>query len=722
MRKLIAATRRSCCRQSSFSRRSRERAESQRTDRGQGRNALRRTIPVDPTAIQASSERSERALRRGQRARSPKRPPASPRPWPRPRRWNRSAKASTASGTRVRRLLHHPLGPRRTEPAKRLLGDPRQRTSTSVGGCQYQLDEGDEVLWVWDAFKQRRPSPSSPKQPTTEGRGRPGTVAERQTVRGRSRAYTDEGTKTCPAKTPSRDRLRTLPGRRRRAGRSERERVPAGRHASPETVVTDAGGKATSPSRRRGSTGSRRRSARPGWKRRWSARTGSKSACGESAANAKRCADSGLVGGRREAAGRTAAGASGGGRHRVTAPAATPGPKVGRRSRRVEADHAAARPRPPRRRPGRGQLDGHRPRRRGEELDDLLAHASARRGPLGPGRAARRRRRRRCGCRGVTATSCGSRSPTSPARPRPSASARWRSPVRRTAARQGADSWHRRCRAPSSPARRPGCAADPAGHQALIDSTVRYLQETPERTAASPSRARADPEHQRLGGAGAGRGGDQPARPGPLRRRLRLRLPRSALRRRLPEEIARPQIAITALERELLVVDATGTDPHDFAGHDLAGEILARQLPDGSFPYVPGGEGQNRTTRSSRSWRSARSRNRRSKRRSTRAAGWVVQGRRTATAAGTTAGEGRRASEVDMTGAAIEALVAAGRRRNGSPRPKRAAGSATSTPRSSPTAASRDLPRRRRIERRLDRLGGAGDLGCGRRSRNLGRR
>ena len=28
-------------------------------------------------------------------------------------------------------------------------------TFTNVGGCQYQLDEGDEVLWVYDAFSGR---------------------------------------------------------------------------------------------------------------------------------------------------------------------------------------------------------------------------------------------------------------------------------------------------------------------------------------------------------------------------------------------------------------------------------------------------------------------------------------------------------------------------------------------------------------------------------------
>jgi hypothetical protein len=38
----------------------------------------------------------------------------------------------------------------------------------------------------------------------------------------------------------------------------------------------------------------------------------------------------------------------------------------------------------------------------------------------------------------------------------------------------------------------------------------------------------------------------------------------------------------TDFERELLVVDAAGTSPHDFGGGDLAGEILKRQIATGS--------------------------------------------------------------------------------------------------------------------------------------------
>jgi prenyltransferase beta subunit len=49
----------------------------------------------------------------------------------------------------------------------------------------------------------------------------------------------------------------------------------------------------------------------------------------------------------------------------------------------------------------------------------------------------------------------------------------------------------------------------------------------------------------------------------------------------------------TDFERELLVVDASGTSPHDFGGVDLAGELLARQILQGAeaggFPHVAAG-------------------------------------------------------------------------------------------------------------------------------------
>lgn len=57
-------------------------------------------------------------------------------------------------------------------------------------------------------------------------------------------------------------------------------------------------------------------------------------------------------------------------------------------------------------------------------------------------------------------------------------------------------------------------------------------------------------------------------------------------------ELCGSAICTTAFERELLVVDASGTSPEDFGGVDLVGELLARKLPDGSFPFVPGSQGE----------------------------------------------------------------------------------------------------------------------------------
>jgi prenyltransferase beta subunit len=60
----------------------------------------------------------------------------------------------------------------------------------------------------------------------------------------------------------------------------------------------------------------------------------------------------------------------------------------------------------------------------------------------------------------------------------------------------------------------------------------------------------------------------------------------------LHQELCKPIICTTSLERELLVADAAGTSPHDYGGIDLISELLARELPDGSFPFVPGGHGE----------------------------------------------------------------------------------------------------------------------------------
>jgi hypothetical protein len=125
----------------------------------------------------------------------------------------------------------------------------------------------------------------------------------------------------------------------------------------------------------------------------------------------------------------------------------------------------------------------------------------------------------------------------------------------------------------------------------------------------------------------------------------------------LLEEIAKPEIATTALERELLVVDTSGTDPHHFAGHDLVAEIIARQGADGSLPYVPTGEGQINDGAFG-ILALAPVKEPEAQAAVSKAAGWLL------TEADADGGFNWRAkglaSEADLTGAAIEALVAAG--------------------------------------------------------------
>ena len=126
----------------------------------------------------------------------------------------------------------------------------------------------------------------------------------------------------------------------------------------------------------------------------------------------------------------------------------------------------------------------------------------------------------------------------------------------------------------------------------------------------------------------------------------------------------------TELERVLLVVDASGTSPHNFGGVDLVDEILGRQLSDGSFPHEVGAKtaGMNDTIFailalslvSEPAVQAAVQ----------RAATWLESEQNTdgswpavcpKTAITTCAENGPERGEVDMTGAAIQALNAAGR-------------------------------------------------------------
>jgi prenyltransferase beta subunit len=135
----------------------------------------------------------------------------------------------------------------------------------------------------------------------------------------------------------------------------------------------------------------------------------------------------------------------------------------------------------------------------------------------------------------------------------------------------------------------------------------------------------------------------------------------------------------TDYERELLVVDATGTSPTDFGGVNLIGEILQRQLTqpganDGAFVHDAGSSepemndtvfailalspihepGVEAAVQTAAEW---------VEREQDCDHGWPATAHRTGGACPTGGGKllGEPESEVDMTGAAIQALNAAGR-------------------------------------------------------------
>jgi hypothetical protein len=119
-----------------------------------------------------------------------------------------------------------------------------------------------------------------------------------------------------------------------------------------------------------------------------------------------------------------------------------------------------------------------------------------------------------------------------------------------------------------------------------------------------------------------------------------------------------PTACTTTFERELMVVNATGTDPRDFGGVDLVGELLARARPDGSFPHVPGGQpGVNDTIFAIFSLAPIGEVVAQAP--IQHAADWIESAQQEIGGWAWRAGDAP--DEVDMTGAAIQALVAAGR-------------------------------------------------------------
>lgn len=142
----------------------------------------------------------------------------------------------------------------------------------------------------------------------------------------------------------------------------------------------------------------------------------------------------------------------------------------------------------------------------------------------------------------------------------------------------------------------PAGAAPVPERRALLDSTVRFLQESQQPDGGF---AEVDESSQgtsawvALALAAAGINPRNQARPCGADVFTYLV---TNFRAEIDEGAPGAQSTTNTFARELLVVNAAAADPHDFAGFDLVEEILARQLPDGSFPDVPGAGSQVNTT------------------------------------------------------------------------------------------------------------------------------
>lgn len=201
-------------------------------------------------------------------------------------------------------------------------------------------------------------------------------------------------------------------------------------------------------------------------------------------------------------------------------------------------------------------------------------------------------------------------------------------------------------------------AASSPANQARLDRTVRYLQQEQQPSggfgkAGEPSQISS--AWTALALAAAGINPQDQALPGGTDAYAFLV---SRYREGVEESECAPIACTTTLERELMVVNAAGTSPRDFAGVDLAGELLARARADGSFPHVPGGQaGVNDTVFAILALAPLQSGAAQAAVQG--AADWVQTAQQDS--GGWSWRDRNSPAEVDMTGAAIQALVAAGR-------------------------------------------------------------
>lgn len=207
----------------------------------------------------------------------------------------------------------------------------------------------------------------------------------------------------------------------------------------------------------------------------------------------------------------------------------------------------------------------------------------------------------------------------------------------------------------------PATAAPNPASQASLDRTVRYLQEAQQAnggfgTAGEPSQITS--AWTAIALAAAGINPRSQRRPQGVDAFSYLA---SHYRQGIEDSECAPMACTTSFERELMVVNASGANPHDFGGVDLVGELLSRQRPDGAFPHVLGGQpGVNDTIFAV--FALAPIEEPVAQAAIGPAAGWIESIQLPGGGWAWSASSPR--AEVDMTSAAIQALVAAGRGRN----------------------------------------------------------
>ncbi len=117
---------------------------------------------------------------------------------------------------------------------------------TSVGGCQFQLDENDEVLWIWDAFKGRPTLALYPEEAHYERGPRPLiAIAHLGQPFGVEVVSFPDGGEGVPGDVPSRAGSHPYAEAEVAPVRTDAKGFQRIDTASPQTVKTNSEGKAT---------------------------------------------------------------------------------------------------------------------------------------------------------------------------------------------------------------------------------------------------------------------------------------------------------------------------------------------------------------------------------------------------------------------------------------------------------------------------------------------